>query len=225
MKTNNVLIIDNHPVTCLTYRQLLWDATKTGKLPRLNIDCAHDVKNALYKIERSKKAKPFFEIVFLDSQIPDLKNGKTYSSDDLARLIRSINPKVRLIVQTGLTDNYSLYKVFKTHNPEGILVKSDLDEDNFISGVQTVMEGMPYYSSTFNRLLRNQFSKDYVLGEYDRELLYLLSIGLVTREISKRIPWSSSTIEKRKRALREQFGVKDASLQALITAARKAGFL
>ncbi|WP_430908415.1 hypothetical protein [Maribacter sp. 2-571] len=63
------------------------------------------------------------------------------------------------------------------------------------------------------------------MDQEDRELLYLLSTGVSSKDIPNHLHWSASKVEKRKRLLREKFGVEDKNVLSLLNSARKAGFL
>ncbi|MFS4456926.1 hypothetical protein [Maribacter sp. 2304DJ31-5] len=67
-----------------------------------------------------------------------------------------------------------------------------------------------------------------VLDEMDRELLHLLSIGMPVKELSKKMNLSLSSIEKRKRKLKEFFlNDKDQwfNERSLLHIARERGFI
>ncbi len=225
MTSLRVLIIDDHLVTCKGYEYFFENATNDGLIPNFEIVFAHDCKSAHQLILSNNKEKGDFNIILLDVQLPPYPDEKIFSGEDLGLLIRSNKPKTRIILQTAISDKYLLYNIFKNLNPEAILIKSDLVEENFVICIKEVLKDIPYYSKTFSKLLRNQFSQEYVLDQDDRELLYLLNIGISSKEIPKRLIWSSSKVEKRKRLMREKFGVDDRNIISLLNAARKAGFL
>jgi DNA-binding NarL/FixJ family response regulator len=225
MNTLNLLIVDDHPLTCQGYAIFINNGIEEGKLPEINIDEAYTGKEAYDKLKDIDKNNFKYDIILLDLQIPVSEEDRIFSGEDLGVLVRKLNPEIKIIVQTGLLDNHRLYNVFKNLNPEGIIIKNDLDDVIFIQAICDVLDNVPFYSSTFAKLIRNQFSKDYVLDTVDREMLYLLSIGVASKDIPKYIPWSLSKVEKRKRLLREKLGVNDKSVLALVNKAKKTGFL
>jgi len=225
MRTLNILIIDDHPLTCTGYKIFLDNATEDGILPKCNSEMVYDAKEAFEKMKNITKKNPKYDIILLDIQLPPYPEKKIFSGEDLGTRIRELNSTIKIIVLTSLNDNHKLYNIFKTLNPEGLIVKSDIDEINFISAIRDVLSDIPYYSKTFSKLIRNQFSKEYVLDDHDRELLYLLSIGVASKDIPNYLPWSPSKVEKQKRLLREKFEVDEKSSLALVNAAKKAGFL
>lgn len=225
MNTINILIIDDHPLTCMGYRLFINNATEEGKLPKFNIDEAYNAEDAYDKLKDIDILKSKYDIILLDIQIPVSEKNKIFSGEDLGILIRKLDPELKIIVQTGLVDNHRLYSIFKNLNPEGIIIKNDLDDVIFIQAIHNVLIEVPYYSKTFAKLIRNQFSREYIFNTEDREMLYLLSIGVPSKDIPNHIPWSLSKVEKRKRLLREKLGVEDKSVLALVNKAKEAGYL
>lgn len=219
------LVIDDHKVTCKGYQFFFENAYSEGLLPNFEIEFSHDSESAFKKITGHYKSGKKYDIIFLDIQLPPYPEGKIYSGEDLGILIRRYHPKTKIIVQTLLSDNHVLHNIFKKLNPEGIVLKVDLDENSFIVCVNNILKNIPYYSSTFSRLLRNQFSKGYIIDEEDRELLYLLNRGIASKDVAKHLHWSRSKVEKRKRVLRAKFEVEDKNVLSLINAAKELGFL
>lgn len=225
MSTKNILIVDDHPLTCKGYSLIIKNATDEGKLPKIKIEEAYNGKDAYNKLKDLDLNLSKYDIVLLDIQIPVSEKHKIFSGEDLGMFIRKLSPEVKIIVQTGLLDNHRLHSVFMNLNPEAILIKNDLDDVILVQAIIDVFEGVPHYSKTFAKLIRNQFPKDYILDAEDRQMLYLLSTGVSSKDIPNHLPWSSSKVEKRKRFLREKLGVEEKSVLALVNKAKVAGFL
>jgi DNA-binding NarL/FixJ family response regulator len=225
MNTINILIVDDHPLTCQGYGIILQNATAEGKLPKIIIDVAYNAADAYDKLKDVDTNSSKYDLILLDILIPVSAENKIFSGEDLGVLIRKLNPQIKIIVQTGLLDNYRLHSIFKNLNPEGIIIKSDLDDIIFIQSISDVLSNVPFYSQTFTKLLRNQFSKGYILDADDREMLFLFSVGVASKDIPNHLPWSLSKLEKRKRLLREKLRVEDKSVFALVSKAKEAGFL
>ena len=225
MKEYNVLIVDDHQVTCKGYSYFFENAYNKGSLPRFHITIANDSEEAYKKIKNCRSSNLNYHIILLDIRLPSYPSEQIFSGEDLGEFIRKTNPQSKIIVQTSLSDNHILYNVFKNLNPEGIILKSDLDEDSFVLCIREILNDNPYYTTTFSKLIRNQFSKNYNIDNEDRELLYLFNKGILSKEIPKHLHWSLSKVEKRTRQLRRKFGVEDNNIPCLLNAAKLAGFL
>jgi hypothetical protein len=75
------------------------------------------------------------------------------------------------------------------------------------------------------KLLRDQIVNDFVLDNYDRKILYELSIGTRIKDLPKLIPLSIAGIEKRKRNLKRMFNVKKMDDRELLISAKEKGFI
>ncbi len=221
----NLLIIDDHPLTCHGYNFIIKNACDKKLLPKIHIEEAHSIAEAYEKLKGKKNPKIKYDLLLLDILMPVSEKYKMYSGEDLGLFIQKQNPDIKIMVQTALQDNHRLHNIFKNLNPEAILIKNDLDEFILIEAITNVLNSEPYYTTTFAKLIRNQFSKDYMLDAEDREMLYLLSKGLPSKKIPNYLPWSLSKVEKRKRLLREKLSVENKSVLALVQSAKEAGFL
>ncbi len=220
-----MLIIDDHELTARGYGYLLENAALQNILPKFVIDYAQDTKSAYRQIMSKVKTSLVYDIVLLDINLPSYPEKKIFTGEDVGKLLRKVASKTKIIVQTALTDNHLLYNLFQSIDPDAIALKSEWNEEEFVRCIQNVLESVPYYSAAFSKLIRQQFSKPFILDNEDRELLYLLSIGVSSKEIPKYLPWSSSKVEKRKRILREKFGVEEKNLLSLLRAVKVAGFI
>jgi len=105
------------------------------------------------------------------------------------------------------------------------LIKSDLTSSELAEAFQHILVAPPYYSSTVNQFLNKFIVNDIQIDEIDRKILHLLSQGIKTRSIPEYIDLSISSIEKRKKQLKELFSITDGKDESLILKAREKGFL
>ena len=109
--------------------------------------------------------------------------------------------------------------------PEGYMVKSEIDELSLKTMVETVIHKPPYYTASALAAVRRRMANDIVLDDQDQKILYHLSLGVHTRNIAPLISSTNTTVEARKRQLKSVFGVKNGNDLALIEEAKKRGFL
>ena len=143
----------------------------------------------------------------------------------MGKLIKSKNSEVRIIVSTTFNDNYRLHNILQSLDPEGFLVKNDINPKELLRAIENVLSGSPYYSKTVLNLLRKQVGSDIYLDELDRKMLYELSIGAKLKDLSSLLPLSVAGIEKRRRNLKKMFGISGGEDRELIKIAREKGFL
>lgn len=198
--------------------------SSTIKNLKLNISSAYDCETAELKIKTAKRESPL-DLVVLDISLPVSKNCKFLSGEDIGIKIRDTFPEVKLIVMTSHSDNHILYNIFKSLNPDGFLIKSDLDNQDLMKAIKDVIHGSPFYTKTVTKLIRSHMSNQIVLDKIDREILYNLSAGAKMKDLPDIINLSLAGIERRKRHLRDVFDTQKNDDKALLERAKEKGFL
>lgn len=219
-----VLIVDDHPIICDSYKDAFREVNKEFEDLHIQIEVALDCDAALEKI-RNNWVEKGYDLVFLDIRLPASRDRKLVSGEDLGELIREVQPQAKIIVATTFNDNFRMQNIFKSLNPEGFLIKNDLNKKEFTAAISHVMRGKPYYSSTVSGLFRKQMSQSMNVDKIDRLMLYELSMGTRMKEMPKVVPLSMAGIEKRKRILKQKFDVEEQGDKALILKAREMGFI
>ena len=151
--------------------------------------------------------------------------NKLYSGEDLGKLIRKLYPETKLMVITSLMDKHRLNAIFTSLNPEGFLTKTEVTQETLILALQELLNDNPYYSPYLLKIIRNQHFSGLQLSAEQKEFLYLLSIGVSSKEIPNYLPWSASKVEKQKRTLRDKLGAKSSGVFALVHRAKKLGII
>lgn len=223
-KSVTVLIIDDHPIIASAYESALESFATQNTTYDFKITSIYNLDEAQLLIENSTFIDSL-DLVFLDMRLPASSDGKLVSGEDLGKLIKSKNSEVRIIVSTTFNDNYRLHNILQSLDPEGFLVKNDINPKELLRAIENVLSGSPYYSKTVLNLLRKQVGSDIYLDELDRKMLYELSIGAKLKDLSNLLPLSVAGIEKRRRNLKKMFGISGAEDRDLIKLAREKGFL
>ena len=220
-----VLIIDDHPLITEAYITALNYYSKHNETIHFSIQTAHDCDSGRKLIKKALKSEKHKYIVFLDMKLPQSKDGKILSGEDLGLLIRELLPNPIIIVSTTFNDNFRIHSILKNINPEGLLIKNDITPLELLQTIRIVINNPPYYSKTVLKLLRDQVVNDFILDQYDRKILYELSIGTRMKDLPDLLPLSIAAIEKRKRNLKRVFNVKKLDDRHLIVSARERGFI
>lgn len=222
MKTIRVLAVDDHEMTMLGYKFILERLNITD----LNIilDTARSYEEGKQKIETSATSF-LYDIIFMDVQLYPPEEKREESGEDLAKLARKLVPESKVVFMSSFSDNFRINTIMKSVDPDGYLVKSDIDPPTLEAAVLTVMENPPYYSAKALAAIRKQLATNIVLDDKDKKILYHLSIGTKTKDLEKHIKLSPSSIENRKRQLKSIFGIENRNDLALIEAAKEKGFL
>ena len=176
------------------------------------------------KIKNSSTGTPY-DVIFLDIKLPPSADGKIISGEDLGIKVKELLPDTKVVILTMFNNNFRIHNILKNINPDGFLVKSDVTSDELMRAFQVVLTDPPYYSHTVTKLLRTRIINEVVLDDIDRNILFHLSKGIKTKNLTEYIPLSLAAIEKRKRHLKEVFDVEKKGDESLLEQARNTGFL
>ncbi|MDP2692880.1 MAG: response regulator [bacterium] len=223
-KIYNILIIDDHPLIAQAYNLALLELKNKEDVDFI-VEICHNCTDGYKAIKDTVSDKKSIDLVFLDISLPPSKDGKILSGEDLGIKFRELLPAAKIIVSTTYSDNYRIHNIIKSVNPEGFLIKNDLDPDELLKAIVAVLDGKLYFTESVLEVLRNNVSSDFVLDSTDRRILYELSIGTKMKDIPNVLPLSIAGIEKRKRNLKVIFNIKKNSDKDLIQLAKKKGFI
>jgi len=223
-KFYNVLIVDDHPIIADAYRSAFEFISSEQDDVEFDISMVGNCDDAVKAIEVASKGDGI-DIVFLDISLPPSSDGRYLSGEDIGVKIKQVLPKCKIIVATTFNDNYRIQVILKNVNPDGFLIKNDINKEELVTAIKTILENSPYYSKSVLELFRKQSSIDYQLDKIDRQLLYEMSIGTKMKDLPKIIPMSMPGLEKRKKQLKELFKVQDNDDRELILKAKEKGFI
>ncbi|WP_286760572.1 response regulator [Salegentibacter sp. UBA1130] len=222
-KVVKVLMVDDHPLIVEGYKNILQELSSTEY--KIIFETANDLKEAYKKVKQSVISEILFDLIFLDINLPEYTEKNLSSGEDLAVYVRKTSPSSKIVFLTMHNENYRLYNLVKNINPEGLLVKSDVGSKDLTNAFQNVISDKIYYSTTVLKLLQKQVTNDFALDQFDRQILYQLSLGIQTKKLPQVIPLSLPAIEKRKRNLKDVFGLDKEGDLILLRRAKQLGFL
>mgnify|MGYP001944560878 CR=1 FL=1 len=222
-KELNILTVDDHEMSMMGYKYIL-ESTVFDDFT-VKIDTANTYESAVLKLEESVKIHTY-DIVFLDVQLSPFSNTvKKQNGEDLGVLVRKLSPESKIIFLTTYGDSYRINSILNSVNPDGYLVKTEINEVTLKEMLVKVMSGEPFYSKKALTAIRKRMANDISLDESDKLILFHLSIGTKTKDLINFIPLSLPSIENRKRHLKVLFEIERQNDQALINEAKKRGFV
>jgi len=224
MKVYHVLIIEDHPLITEAYKKAFSHVSLNNSKLKFIISTANNCDAAYLKINEAAKQQEL-DMIFLDIKLPPSSEGLLLSGEDLGLKIIELLPNSKIVVSTTYNDNYRINSIFKSLNPEGFLIKNDLNPKELILAIESIIEGKPYYSKSVIELMRKLTANDFLIDAIDRKLLYELSKGTKMSQMPDIIPLSISALEKRKRVLKEIFNLSDKEDRDLFKIAEEKGFI
>ncbi|WP_298790209.1 histidine kinase [uncultured Allomuricauda sp.] len=222
MKTLRILAIDDHEMTMLGYKFILERIVFDGY--SIIVDTANTFELGKRLIEESVDSFKY-DILFLDVQMYPPNEDQPHSGEELGILARQLVPDTKIVFMSSFADNFRINSILTSVDPDGYLVKTDIDPKTLEEAVKVVTLNPPYYSSKALGAIRKKLSNDINLDEKDKKILYHLSIGTKNKDLEKFIRLSPSSIENRKRQLKSLFGTENENDLALILAAKNRGFI
>ncbi|MDT7830672.1 response regulator [Pricia sp. S334] len=217
-----ILAVDDHEMIVLGYKYTL-EAT-TFENFEVVVHTAPSYEAGKTEIESSAKRLPY-DIILLDIQMFPESAKEERTGEDLGLLVREISPSSKVVFLSSFSDSYRINNILKNVNPDGYMVKSEVDQKTLQTMVRTVLDKPPYYTAAALQAIRRKMANEEQIDERDKKILYQLSIGTKTKDISDIVAAASTTVENRKRQLKIMLGVEDGNDFALIEQARKRGFI
>lgn len=221
---STVLIVDDHPLISSAYQTAFEQVGFQNSDLNFKITIADSCDTAIAKIESSTNHNGF-DIVVLDISLPPSSDGTILSGEDLGVKIKKINKASKVIISTMHSDNQRVKSIFKNVDPDGFLVKADINPKELVKAIKAVLSGEMFFSRSVLKIFKNQIHNEYVVDKEDVELLYELSMGTKMKELPNYLNKSIRTIEKRKSNLKEIFGIEDQDDKELIRVAKEKGFI
>ena len=217
-----ILMVDDHPIIIEGYKNTLSEHYQNSE--ELEIDIASNCDEAMDFIKKNQKTNPY-NVALIDVKLPPSTDGTITSGEDLAKIVKELHPKARIIILTMHNEDNRIHNILQNVNPEGFLIKSDLSSSELLRAFEEVRVGKTYYSTTVNNHFRKMISNTFTLDQKNLQILFHLSRGIQTKNLSDFINLSLSAIEKRKNHIKELFDIKSGNDQNLIEEARKRGFV
>jgi DNA-binding NarL/FixJ family response regulator len=214
-----VLMIDDHPPIIEGYKSILafnpLDYTvKTKEV----FDC-----ETAFNLITSPNIH--FDLIFLDLTLPPYPAKRINSGEDLIPHIRKHLPHTKVVVLTSHTEAILLHGIIKEHQPEGLLVKSEIRSTEFTPIFDAIIRGNTYYSTTVKNTINSLKTVAKFLDNYNRRIILLISKGFKTKTIQEELHLSKSAIDKRKAIIKDYLGIEKGNDEDLLREARKQGLI
>ncbi|WP_323787681.1 hypothetical protein [Psychroserpens sp.] len=219
-KLTNVLIIEQEPLISYSIEEALRNISVQNDL-FCNMTSVYDYKSALNELNSSKH----YNLVFLSIDSDNSFNKQSSLTNQVFSLLEKSLKNIQLMILIHECDNFLIHNLFKTLNPESILLKRDMKFKDLTTAIDRVIQNIPFYSTTILKHLRIRMSCNISLDKSDQLILYYLSKGVRMKDMSKMVFLSHSAIESRKRKLKQLFNAERQQDSFLFEKAREHGFI
>jgi DNA-binding NarL/FixJ family response regulator len=217
----NILIVDDHPTMIEGYRSIL-SFNPYGYL--FNIQAANSCQEA-FEILKFPTNKNKFDAVVIDLSLPACKELNLLAGDDLIPLVRATNFTAKTIVITSHAEHFLLYQLYVNHNPDAILIKSDIISNELIEAFKAVFTDKRHYSLTMLEAKKRLTANDFFLDEIDIQIIMLLADGVKNKNLVDYLPLTISAIDKRKVKIKNFFNIEKGNDEDIIREAKAKKFI
>ena len=218
--SKSILIVDDHKVTTLGYKSILENNDQDLTFVFTTITSLQQA----YELITASTNHNTFDIVFLDRSMPPFEEKKIVLGEDLIPFIRKNNENAKVIILTSLTEKFSIYDVIYKNRPDGMMIKSEIDDENLIECVQSVLNNQSYHSTLVREALKEEIITKGHFDTIDRQIITLLSQGFRNATIADKLGLSASAVEKRKSRIKDYLNVTGND-EEIIKESRRLGYI
>ncbi len=216
MQHIKVLIVEDEPLLCQVYETIFNDVYESHHIFKPSITTCTYYEAAKETIA----SDTLFDIAIIDMRLPSKAGVFNEYGKELAAALRASSKATKLVIITSIRSNHLFYQISRAVNPEGFMIKSEIEPESFKEDILRVLNGKVGYTKSIINFFRHQTNNSLLIDDIDREILHLLLLGVPTKSIPDYVPLSLSGVELRKRNLRSTFNLKEATTTHLIEAAK-----
>jgi DNA-binding NarL/FixJ family response regulator len=218
---NNILIVDDHPFIIDGYKNVIERYNPNEY--QFYFSQAKDCQTGYTMI--TNPHSPIFDVAFLDISMPIYEEKGIYSGEDLAKLLHEYMPNCKIILLTMYTELLKIKNIIEAINPSGLVIKNDLTFDEMLFGFDKVLKNEIYYSQSIQKMMDQANLKPIEIDLFDKQILFHLSKGTKTTEMTQYIPIALGAIERRKIKLKDILDIVEGSDIDLVRVAKDRGLL
>jgi len=178
------------------------EAIRTECVRQLGHEVVGETDSGKAAVDLAIRLRP--DAVILDLGLPGMDGFA------VAALLRRALPDVRVLVLSGLIDDYAVYRIEKV-GVHGFVDKNAGTLANLKEALNALNAGRTWFSPTFQnaRLARqkNPRSFEKLLSETERHILTLIGQGLTDEEIGHRLGISPTTAQTHRSNILQKLGI------------------
>lgn len=217
----SILMVDDHLAILEGYELLL---SYHPDKPTIKTKKITSLQEANEFIHNERKFK-HIDIAIIDLSIPAYPEAKLMDGKDLAIKIKQLNPKIKILIVTSYSEPLLLYKIYNVVKPNGILIKSELDGNALHNALSALKSNKIYNSEAvtigFEKIEKHTKKFD----ELDLDMILYLYQGVKTKYLPEKLNLNISTINHRKKAIKEVFKVEYGGDEDIVNKAKSLGIL
>ena len=202
--SKSILIVDDHRLMAIGYKSIL-ENNDLGI--HFTFTITTSLSEAYFIITNPENTKAF-DIIFLDRSMPAFADKKLQSGEDLIAVIRQHLDNPKVVILTSIAEKFSVYDIIHKNRPDGMMIKSDADDETLMECVTTILQNQSYHSTLVREALKEEINTKGHFDSIDRQIITLLSQGFRNATIAEKLNLSASAVDKRKSKIKDYLDVK-----------------
>lgn len=216
----NIFIVEDHKIVLDGYKLMLKSIEDFDVNKIIDFD---NIEAACNYLNSTKEDA--IDLGIFDYSIPPSEKHKIKNGVDLSILFKKHHPNSRIIILTSHSTPLLLAQIHRRASPDGIWLKGDVSSRSFNENIPLILKGQEVHSiNAQNALEKVHFFKKR-LDKIDHQILLLLNRGVKTKYIPEHLNLTISTIDHRKKKIKEVLGLKAADDNQIVQKAQEVGLL
>lgn len=215
-----ILLVDDHNMITDFYKMALADL-------KINIEITttNSLETAYNFIFNQSKIQPI-DIIILDISMPPYSEKNINNGEDLANLIRTKYPEVKIIIISSIFASKHLERIIQTISPEGLIEKIDItNSDYFIDTLNEIINGKFYRSEMVEKNIKMNLINDSKFDISNKKIITLLSQGVKTKNLPNHLSMTLSAINKRKSKIKQLLQIEKGDDEDIVSESKKNGVI
>ena len=213
-----ILLVDDHIMITDFYKMALADLKINTKITTTNsLESAYSfIFNQIQPID----------IIILDMSMPPYSEKNINNGEDLANLIRTKYPEVKIIIISSIFASKHLERIIQTISPEGLIEKIDItNSDYFIDTLNKIIKGKFYRSEMVEKRIKMDLINDSKFDILNKQIISLLSQGVKTKNLPNHLSMTLSAINKRKSKIKQLLQIEKGDDKDIVSESKKNGII
>lgn len=214
----NVLVVEDHSLIIQGYVNILADIDTDV---HISVQVAKSTESIL-SVYHNDADRMLNDLAIIDYHLLN-NEGKNINGLDIALAIRRRDPACKIVMITAEYRMAILFDIYKKVDPEGFLLKSDLDSDLLKSYFEEVLDGAKVRSATVNKQLHSIWDYEFLIDDRNREILYYMSLGYKIKDIANAVFITSRSVQRHISSMKSALKLDDS--KSLLETVRNLGIL
>jgi len=167
-----ILLIDDHPITVDAYITILSKQENSEAV--IDFTTAYSCREAYKKITANYNSQKTFQVAFVDISLPPYDAKQIYCGINLAILIKRYFPACKIILLTMHSEGLIVKKAMEQINPDGFILKNEIDTKSLLTAYKSIIGGNTYYSPSISKIHNDNTLNTLNFDAIDCQILELI---------------------------------------------------